>query len=92
MGGVKIWSHVNKHKDQNMVKMLFMVSITPKNKSKQLNSKSERRGTVKMLHKQLDSIHMNFIYKVTVKFKIVCAGPPNKRMTGNAGGQGGGGC
>lgn len=30
MGGVKISSHVNKHKDQNMVKMLFMVSITQK--------------------------------------------------------------
>lgn len=41
---LKPQSHVNKHKDRNMVKMLFMVYITPKNKSKQPNPKHSLRG------------------------------------------------
>lgn len=44
-----------------------------------------------MLYIQLYSFQINFIYKVTVKIKIVCAlqkpgaRSPNKGMTGNAG-------
>lgn len=80
---------MNTHKDENMVKMSFMVYLTPKNKSKQPNPKqSERRVRVKMLYIQLYSVQMNFIYKVTFKIKIVCAlqkprEPPNKEKRGN---------